>query len=153
MTDDLVRRLWQELDAIPVLDAHTLGARGLHDILLYHMVVTDLHGAGCPDGVRLSEYPLWPDRDEATARIESALPYLKHIQNTSCFWGLGIILRDLYDWHDPITPGNWRKLDDLIRGRADDRAWHRQVMQQATLILGPMVLDKACVGRVRHRPV
>ena len=35
---------------LPMLDAHThlvggkLGARGLHDILLYHMPVSDLYG-------------------------------------------------------------------------------------------------------------
>ena len=139
MTEDLAVQLNEQLQEIPVLDAHThlvggkLGARGLHDILLYHMVVADLQSAGCPDMGRLSEYPLWPDRQEATRRIESALPYLRHIENTSCFWGVRIILRNLYDWREPITPGNWRKLDDLIRSRADDRDWHRQIMRRANI--------------------
>ena len=44
-----------------------------------------------------------------------------------------IILRDLYGWTGPITADNWRKLDDLIRQRADDRAWHRQIMQRANI--------------------
>ena len=54
MSDDLTRQLCEELNSIPLLDAHThlvggkLGAMGLHDILLYHMVVSDLKAAGCP---------------------------------------------------------------------------------------------------------
>ena len=48
----MARELEQALAEIPVLDIHThlvggnLGARGLHDILLYHMVVSDLYAAG-----------------------------------------------------------------------------------------------------------
>ena len=73
--------LWIEkmLRDVPLLDAHThldashLAARGLHDILLYHMVVSDLATAGCPDRDRLPEHPT---DGEARARIERALPYL-----------------------------------------------------------------------------
>ena len=47
-TDEILSALAE----IPVLDVHThlvsgrLGARGLHDVLLYHMVVSDLYAAG-----------------------------------------------------------------------------------------------------------
>ena len=50
----------EALARVPVLDIHThlvggrLGARGLHDILLYHMVVSDLYAAGSPSGARLT---------------------------------------------------------------------------------------------------
>ena len=109
---------------VPILDVHThlvggkLAARGLHDILLYHMVVSDLYAAGCPAGARLTQFPGWPSEAEAQARIEQALPYLAHIQNTSSSWGLRIILRDLYDWSAPIDRSNWKKLDGLIRAHA-----------------------------------
>jgi len=121
---------------IPTYDIHThlvggkLGARGLHDILLYHMVVSDLYAAGCPSGARLTQFPNWPTRKEATTRIREALPFLRHIQNTSSWWGVRIILRDLYDWHEPITPENWQKLDDRIRERADDRSWHHSILDR-----------------------
>src|SRR2546428_1495228 len=91
----------EALAAVPVLDIHThlvggkLGARGLHDVLLYHMVVSDLYAAGCPTGARLTQFPQWPSREEAHARIREAIPFLLHIQNTSSFWGVRIILRDL----------------------------------------------------------
>ena len=132
-----VAELLQGLRDIPLMDSHThltcgrLGARGLHDILLYHMVVADLYAAGCPTGARLTEFPGWPTKEEAHARIREALPYLKYISNTSCFWGVQTILRELYDWHEPLTADNWQRLDGLIRERADDRAWHREIVRQA----------------------
>jgi len=124
---------------VPILDIHThlvggkLAARGLHEVLLYHMVVSDLYAAGCPSGARLTQFPGWPTRDEAAARIEEALPYLPHIRNTSSSWGVRIILRDLYGWSAPIDQSNWRKLDGMIRERADDRAWAREILDRARI--------------------
>jgi len=121
---------------LPVLDVHThlvggqLGARGLHDVLLYHMVVSDLYSAGCPNGARLTQYPAWPTPAEAQARIRQALPFLPRIENTSSAWGVRLILRDLYEWRDPITADNWLRLDGLIRERAADRAWHHSILDR-----------------------
>src|SRR5829696_6039809 len=104
----LILELESALATVPVIDIHThlvggkLGARGLHDVLLYHMVVSDLFSAGCPNGARLTQYPRWPSPDEAKARIEQAIPFLPQIQNTSSFWGVRIILRELYGWDEPI---------------------------------------------------
>lgn len=129
--------LGSALAGVPILDGHThlvggrLGARGLHDVLLYHMFVSDLYGAGCPSGARLTQYPDWPNEHEAHMRIEEALPYLSRARNTSTAWGIRIILRDLYDWHDEITADNWKSLDARVRERADDRCWHREIARQA----------------------
>jgi len=126
--------LEEGLAAMPLLDAHThidaayLTARGLHDILLYHMVISDLSSAGCPDRARLSEEP---DESECETRLERALPYLQYIQNTSCFWGVRIILRDLYNWEEPITAYNWRKLHDLIRERSQNTDWSVKILRKA----------------------
>jgi hypothetical protein len=135
----MMTELEEALADVPILDIHThlvggkLAARGLHDVLLYHMVVSDLYAAGCPTGARLTQFPGWPSRDEADARIKEAIPYLKHIQNTSSFWGVRIILRELYGWTDVIDGGNWKKLDALIRERADDRAWAHSVLDRARI--------------------
>jgi hypothetical protein len=121
---------------VPMLDVHThlvggkLGARGLHDILLYHMAVSDLYAAGCPSGARLPEFPAWPTDEEAHARIQEALPYLPRICNTSSSWGVRIILGDLFGWHEPITADNWRRLDAMVRERADDRATHHAILDR-----------------------
>ncbi len=109
---------------IPLFDVHThldanhLTARGLHDIALYHMLISDLVSAGCPSRGRLSEDP---DEGEVESRIQEAIPYLKFIGNTSLAWGMRMILADLYDWHEPITLDNWRMLDGQIRERAGSR--------------------------------
>jgi hypothetical protein len=129
----------EALAEVPVLDIHThlvggkLGARGLHDVLLYHMVVSDLYAAGCPSGARLTQFPGWPSDAEAWARIEEALPFLPAIRNTSGFWAVRWLLRDLYRWQEPITASSWRKLDALIRERAADRAWHHSVLDRLNI--------------------
>src|SRR5664280_871667 len=132
----IASELEEALGAVPLLDAHThlvagkLAAQGLHDVLLYHMVISDLYAAGCPNGARLTAYPSRPSQEEAQARIEEALPYVPRIQNTSMAWCLRIILADLYDWHEPITAGNWRRLDALIRERANDRTWPHSILDR-----------------------
>jgi glucuronate isomerase len=127
------------LGTVPILDVHThlcgprLAARGLHDILLYHMIVSDLYSAGCPSGARLTQFPNWASKKEAHQRLEEALPYLPFIQNTSGWWGVRTILRDLYQWTEPVTIYNWRRLDDLVRERADDGAWARSILKRANI--------------------
>jgi glucuronate isomerase len=130
----IVRTLEEGLAETPLLDIHThldashLAARGLHDILLYHMLISDLVSAGCPSRERLSETP---SDAEATARLEEAIPYLPHVQNTSIFWGVRIILRDLYGWTEPITLQNWRTLDARIHERSGDANWPREMFKRA----------------------
>lgn len=133
---DLTRDIELALAEIPMFDIHThlvggkLAAQGLHDLLLYHMVLSDLYAAGCPNGARLTQYPGWSTPEEAHGRLQEAIPFLAHTRNTSMFWAVRTILSDLYDWHEPVTPDNWRKLDDLIRERADDRAWQHGVLDR-----------------------
>ena len=146
----LVGDLKGALAEIPVLDVHThlcggrLGARGLHDVLLYHMVISDLYSAGCPSGKRLSEYPNWPSKDEAHFRIREAIPYLESIRNTSSMWGVRLILTDLYGWTDPITADNWEKIDGLVRERADDRNWHHSILDRLNI-------QRTCAEYARRR--
>ncbi|MGH2550131.1 MAG: hypothetical protein ACRDHN_12100 [Thermomicrobiales bacterium] len=137
--DPLAREIESELATLPIFDIHThlvggkLSARGLHDVLLYHMIVSDLYAAGCPNGSRLTQYPDWATSEEAHYRIEEALPYLGKIRNTSTFWMLRTILEDLYGWSEPIDASNWRRLDDLIRERADDRAWSHGILDRLNI--------------------
>lgn len=55
-TATLAREVEEGLKSFPWIDVHThidaahLSARGLDDILLYHMAISDLYAAGCPSG-------------------------------------------------------------------------------------------------------
>lgn len=130
-------KIEERLGTLPLIDAHThliggaLGARGLHDIMLYHMAVSELYSAGYPSGARLTQYPGRPDETERRARIEEALPYLPMVRATSTSWAIRTILADLYDWHEPVTTRTWEDIDALIRSRTDDRAWHREILRRA----------------------
>lgn len=125
-----------EIFKISAIDVHThldsehLSARGLHDVMLYHMVISDLYSAGCPNGARLSESP---DEKEIAERIEEAIPYLQHIRNTSCYWLMSSILCDLYEWVAPITIDNWRELDERIRRKSSDSKWGREILERANV--------------------
>lgn len=129
-------KLFEEIWKIPTQDVHTHidvshpVANGLHDILLYHMVVTELYSAGCPDGARLTETA---DREEAEYRLTRAIPYLKYIQGSSLYWGVRVILKDLYGWDREITMDNWREIDEIIRkkGCTLDRA--KELMKKANI--------------------
>ena len=94
------------------------------------MLISDLHAAGCPSGSRLTEYPGWPDAEEARKRIVEAMPFLPMIRNTSGAWAVRIILADLYGWTEPISAENWQRLDAIIRERANDRAWHHAILDR-----------------------
>ncbi|MCC6696439.1 MAG: hypothetical protein IT365_12480 [Candidatus Hydrogenedentes bacterium] len=132
-----VGHLETALAGLPWMDPHThmdaahLAARGLDDILLYHMAVSDLYAAGCPSGCRVPE-----DRTEAEAqrRVVEALPYLPKVRNTAMAWGTRIILEDLYCWHEPVTADNWERLDAIIRERAADPAWPREILRRAGIV-------------------
>jgi glucuronate isomerase len=136
---NLAFELEEQLTQVPILDPHThliggrLGARGLHDVLLYHMAISELYAAGCPSGARLTQFPGEPSQEEARARLEEAIPFLPYVRNTGISWGIRIILTDLYDWHEPVTESNWRELDDRIRERAADRAWHHAILDRAKI--------------------
>src|SRR5579859_7708141 len=92
------------LAALPVMDIHThlvggrLGARGLHDVLLYHMVISDLYAAGCPSGARLTQYPGWANEAGAAQTNQRGSPFLPPNQKPKLVWGVRLILRDLYGW-------------------------------------------------------
>lgn len=129
-----VREMEEALAAFPWMDPHThldashLSARGLDDILLYHMCVSELYASGCPSSARVPE-----DRseDEAERRIVEAIPWLPKVRNTAMAWGVRIILRDLYQWNDPVSESNWRALHQLIRDRAQDLAWPRDILRRS----------------------
>ena len=173
--------LERALAEIPILDIHThlvggrLAARGLHDVLLYHMVVSDLYAAGAPAVRGSPSFPGGRAQDEAAGRIEEALPYLRHIQNTQLVLGRADHpARALRVDRRRSIESNWKKLDGLIRERADDRSWAHQVLDRSriertgtelarrgdgsgrrppAICAGMGLLYPVPVGRIRYRTV
>lgn len=131
-----VNEIFEKLMERPIIDAHThldarhLTARGLHDILLYHMIISELYAAGCPNGARLSEFPT---DEEVEMRIVEALDYIDYIRNTSCYWIMTIILRDLYGFDKPLTKENWREADRLIREKHAQSGWAKEIADRARI--------------------
>ena len=132
----LVAEMEGALASFPWMDVHThmdashVAARGLHDIVLYHMSISDLYAAGCPSGARLSEDPA---PGEADQRLAEAVPFLGKTRNTFIAWGIRIILEDLYGWREPVTPSNWRRVHELVASRAQDPAWPREILRRANI--------------------
>ena len=125
----MITELEAALAEVPILDIHThlvggkLAARGLHDVLLYHMVVSDLYAAGCPTGARLTQFPGWPSRDEAACPDQGGASLSASTSRTPARSGAcGSSSASSTAGPTPIDEGNWQKLDGLIRERADDRA-------------------------------
>jgi len=128
--------LSQRIASLPAFDCHTHidtrhpVARGIHDVLLYHMVISELYAAGCPDGARMSEEP---DEQEVEQRVTRALPYFPLITNTSGYMALRIILCDLFDWTEPVTVQNWRQLDARIKEYSARPNRLRQLMEKSNV--------------------
>jgi len=133
---ELKQKLFEAIWNLPTRDIHTHicadhpAARGLHDIILYHMIISELYSAGCPDGARLSEDPTI---EEAHYRLERAIPYLKYIKNTSLYWVAKTILADLYDWHEELTEDNWRECDAVIRAKGCGYERAKEIADKANL--------------------
>lgn len=133
---ELKERLFKDIWALPTRDVHTHitashpVARGLHDIILYHMIISELYSAGCPDGARLSEEPTI---EEAHYRLERAIPYLKYIKNSSLYWIAKTILKDLYGWEEELTEENWRECDRVIREKGCSIERAREIAKMANL--------------------
>ncbi|MDD5707141.1 MAG: hypothetical protein PHR35_14555, partial [Kiritimatiellae bacterium] len=66
-------------------------------------------------------------------RLREAIPLLPQARNTHIAWGIRIILKDLYGWDAPVDEHNWQRLDGMIRERADDRAWQREIVRRANI--------------------
>ncbi|PCJ56303.1 MAG: hypothetical protein COA79_19230 [Planctomycetota bacterium] len=114
--------LFEALAEVPMIDVHThlrddqLSARGLHDILLYHMSISDLYASGYQYGQRLSNNP---DCLEVENRLKSAMPYLLKTMNTSIRWGVQLILKDLYGWEKRLSEDNWQEAHQVIKDRSE----------------------------------
>ncbi len=129
-------KLSEHINSIPLIDVHTHidlshpSARGLHDLLLYHMVISELYSAGCPDATRLPEVP---GDAEVKERLLRAIPHIPSVKYSSCYAILKNILSGLYGFTDNLTADNWRKLDALIRERYQS-GYADKILKKANIV-------------------
>jgi glucuronate isomerase len=107
----------EAIDIHSHIDSAHPSARSPGDILLYHYIATELRTAGMPAQV-LSEDKALDDR------ALGALPYLRLIRNTTTYWCLRKILKDLHGFEDEPSQANYPELRDKVLEGADrgDRA-------------------------------
>jgi glucuronate isomerase len=113
----------------PIVDPHThlradsLGAPDLASLMSYHWVLSELHAVGMPK----SDFDIALPPEE---RVRRALPYLKRMRNTAMSWCLHRILRDLYDFHDPILDeSNYRDVCDRVAQAAAQPKWAESLIR------------------------
>ena len=129
-------KIFEDIKTMPSFDAHTHldarhpSARGLADILLYHMVVSDLYSAGCPNGKRVPEYATEEYEDE---RLEKAVKYLPNILNTSCYFGVKTILSDLYGIDELVTADNYKEINKAIKKKSSLK-WAEEITKRAYIL-------------------
>lgn len=136
MPDRFAQDIEQALLTFPWMDPHThldagrLTARGLDDILLCHMAMSDLYAAGCPNGARVPEERT---EEQARKRIVQSMPFLENTRNTFLSWGVRIILEGLYGWTDPVNVLTWARLHLRIAERSHDKAWAREIVKKTNI--------------------
>ncbi len=124
------------ISAIPIFDVQSrlngsrLAARGLHDLLLEPALQAELEAASLEQTLIGRR----PDSEDAVDIVDWSLPRLSRSRNTLSSWSLRLLVSDLYNWDEPLTAASWRRLDALVRERARDPHWPREVLRRAGIL-------------------
>jgi glucuronate isomerase len=134
MSDQLRKRLFDELDSLVLIDPHTHinphrpASTTLADILGYHYYTELIHSAGMPRE-RIEEPSLSPK--ELVARLVSGI---EPLENTVQYSWLLEIAREFFGFTDErITPGNWESLFDRSAAQMAAPDWPDQVLKESRL--------------------
>jgi len=125
-------RLKTWVDSVPLVDVHCHingehpAAEDPKEVVFYHYIVTELTSAGMP------REALSPDLSFEEV-MRRTLPYFKLIRNTSTYWCLMKMLRDLYGFEgDEINENNWKDLRDAIISRTKEKDWYKRILTEKT---------------------
>ncbi|MEZ5948122.1 MAG: glucuronate isomerase [Planctomycetaceae bacterium] len=133
MSDSLKMRLFDELEAFPLIDPHThinphaAASKTLADILGYHYYTELAHSAGLSREV-IEEPEISPGQGVSRpSRLET-------IQNTAQYAWLLDICRDFFGFQgEHLTTHNWEALYDLAEAKMSAPDWEQQVLRQSRL--------------------
>jgi glucuronate isomerase len=134
MSQQLVDRLFHELEAIPLIDPHThinphaAASKSLADIMGYHYYTELAHSAGMPRE-RIEETGLDPKE-----KVHRLVEWLGPLENTVQFSWLMEICGAFFDFHEErITADNWEALYDHAAKRMVAPDWELQVLSTSRL--------------------
>ncbi len=133
----LSEEILREIEKIPVIDVHThlhrdrLAAQHPADFMLYHMLMYELCAAGAPADLVEPWHSNMGDRDET---LKVFLPYFERISNTGFAWCLRTILRDLYEFDEPITADCGPRLRAAVERKTARSGWAREVTERGNIV-------------------
>jgi glucuronate isomerase len=134
MSEALRRRLFDELNALTIVDPHTHinphapASKTLVDILGYHYYTELAHSAGMPKA-HIEELGI--DPKEKTRRIISGLG---PIENTIQYSWFIEIAREFFGFQgETVTEKNWESLYDAAQKKMQSPDWAGQVLRQSKL--------------------
>jgi len=131
--------LFSEMREIPAIDVHShlrrnqMAAPGVGKLLFYHMLVYPMRAAGGLDDAR------WPSKELHWDAPDGELPYdawmrsWPLLENTGFAWVLQTILRDLYEFDEPVTPESLPRLRAAFDRKASQPDWPRQVIARGKI--------------------
>jgi glucuronate isomerase len=134
MTLELRNQVFQELDALILIDPHTHidamlpAARNLADILGYHYYTELAHSAGMPKD-RIEDLEIGPKE-----RVQRLIANLGPIQNTIQYSWLLEMCQAFFGFTDEhITLDNWETLYDTSEQAMSQADWPDQVLRKSRL--------------------
>jgi glucuronate isomerase len=128
--------LFSEICGLPAIDVHShlnrdrLAAGDAGPLLFYHMIMYCLRGSGLP------EEKLWPDgRMHGRGRpYDEFLACWPSVETTGFGWVLRMILRDLYEFDEPLTAGSLPRLQAAVEARSSRPSWPRAVFERGRVV-------------------
>ncbi len=134
MSQQLVDRLFHELESIPLIDPHThinphaAASKTLADIMGYHYYTELAHSAGMPRQ-RIEGENLDPKE-----KVRRLVEHLGPLENTVQVSWLLEMCCAFFDFHEErITKDNWETLYDTAAKKMAAPDWEQQVLDQSRL--------------------
>lgn len=135
MSDQLRKRLFDELDAIRLIDPHShiepaaAASKSLADILGYHYYTELIHSAGMRRA-EIEEAGLDPKE-----KVRRLVERIEPLRNTIQYSWLLELSREFFDFPsgEELTTSNWERLYDTAAKKMSQPGWERQVLDRTKL--------------------
>jgi len=128
-----VQELSERIEDIKVVDVHNhlnptaLSLRSYEDVIFYEYIMVELRTAGMREEIL--------EKERGPKKLEKALPHLRFLRNTTTYWSLLRILKDLYGFQgNNIDENNWRDVIELLEAKRCDEEWAKSIIKDRARI-------------------